>query len=424
MAKKNNTDASASFAGFLFQPERALLHLSQLKDRNHSISIEYVDDVSIHDEKGFVISTEQDKYSIAKPITFQDSSLDLWKTFAIWVDLLKQKKVSEKTIFICSTNKKISSESFLYVLPKYDIKKLAKALKTFLDKKKKALDLLNKKALAENKDVKNVGRTLKVLIKKIEFVKNELLFFKNVLSNIIIEDEQTNEKIKDQFLNQIQRQKDNSISDRIYEELNGWLINHIKHLWSKNKNAIITKEQFNERIEIINSSEVLNQLIFRTKNEIQKEFDDTIELQEIYSDSLFVRQIDSMERYKKSDVILDAINDFLCYEKEEMRIADKGTITSSDFQKFITNNEKRWKNIFISKVIKEPEKYSDEEKNKLAIDIYDETMKMNIKFKDIYEINISNRYIKTGSFHKLADIPEIGWHPNWEEKFNKNENEN
>ncbi len=422
MTKKNNPDASASFAGFLFQPERALLHLSQLTDRNHSISIEYVDDVSIHDEKGFVISTEQDKYSIAKPITFQNSSLDLWKTFAIWIDLLMQKKVSEKTIFICSSNKKIIPKSFLYELPKHNLENLKDFLDEFLTKKKNSLLELREKASKENKDEKKVGKTLKVLIKKIEFVKKNISFFKSILSNLKIEDEQTPEKIKSRFLNQIQRQEKNSISDRIYDDLNGWLINRIKYLWGRKEKAIISKEEFNQRVEMINSSEVLNQLIFRTKNEVQKELGDTIKLPDLYTDRLFVQQIDVIDRYKKSEFILEAINDFLCYEKEEMRIANMGTITSSDFQKFIDNNQKRWKNVFLSKVTNDPEQYSDTDKNKIAIDIYDTTMNLNIKFKDVYDINISNRYIKTGSFHKLADIPEIGWSPNWEKKFKKNEN--
>lgn len=421
---KKSTEASGSLAGFLFQPDRALLHLSQLKHRGHYVSIEYIDDVGVHDKLDNVLISEQDKHSIKRSgSTFQNSSLDLWKTFSIWIDSFKEGTVNENTKFICSTNKKISQNSFLYEFPRYSLTELELKVKEILKEKTDTLKQKNKDAEVQGYDKNGIGTTLKPLIKNIKIVSENIATFKKILNNIVIEDEQTLEKLKDNFLNHIQRPLENEFSDRIYDELLGWLNERCKVLWKNDKKAKISKEEFNQKMDIINSSQTLKQLIFRAKDEIKKEIGEIdTELESIYSDSIFVKQIDSIERFKKDTFILDAINDFICYEKEEIRITEKGTITSPDFEKFTKNNEERWNQVFFSYVKQDPEKLTESEKNSLAIEIYDEIMKLKVKFKDIYEINISNKYIKTGSFHKLADVPKIGWHPDWEKLFKKDEN--
>lgn len=184
-------------------------------------------------------------------------------------------------------------------------------------------------------------------------------------------------------------------------------------MWSLGFDARITKEEFNRKIEILNAPQSIANLFFTAKEKILSDVEE--QERQLKRDSLFVKQIECINRRGKEHIILDAINDFLCYEREEAKIVKKGTIVSRDFETFLTNNESRWKEVFFSYITKET--YSDEESNELAIKVYDSLMQRDIRFLDVHEINISNDYIKKGSFHKLADIPSIGWHPDWEKMF-------
>ncbi|WP_448634247.1 ABC-three component system protein [Pedobacter panaciterrae] len=71
-------------------------------------------------------------------------------------------------------------------------------------------------------------------------------------------------------------------------------------------------------------------------------------------------------------------------------------------------------------VLKELEDYDEDTKNSLAISIFDSVMdKAEVKFQGGIEFTSDNKYIHNGTFLKLSNIPEIGWHPDWKTKYNK-----
>ena len=109
-------------AGYLFQPDRALVLLCSCKSKE-AVSIELVDDVATVDEKGNVVYREQDKSSIQKDgQPFKDRSKDLWNTLMIWVKEIKKGTLKiETTKLVCVTNKKLHEDSL--------IKKIAAAKK-------------------------------------------------------------------------------------------------------------------------------------------------------------------------------------------------------------------------------------------------------------------------------------------------------
>jgi len=116
MSKKNSDNAKGPMAGYFFQPERALLYLAGLDSKEQYISIELVDDVSVHNEDGSVIISEQDKHSIliSKASTFQDSSLDLWHTFELWIHKLNNNIFESTTLLTCCTNKTIPRTALIF----------------------------------------------------------------------------------------------------------------------------------------------------------------------------------------------------------------------------------------------------------------------------------------------------------------------
>jgi len=44
---------------------------------------------------------------------------------------------------------------------------------------------------------------------------------------------------------------------------------------------------------------------------------------------------------------------------------------------------------------------------------------LSLQFDEAYSFSDSTRYIQNGTFLKLSDIPEIGWHPEWENRYKK-----
>jgi len=136
--------------GYLFQPDRALFYLSQFSNRTFSVSIELIDDVSIHKSDGSVVLTEQDKHSISQTSsTFSDSSKDLWRTLQIWIEKINGKILSFDNEFICCSNKKIPSNYILSKISKCnseeDAKRIVDSLKEIAAVKNQELSLKDKK---------------------------------------------------------------------------------------------------------------------------------------------------------------------------------------------------------------------------------------------------------------------------------------
>lgn len=75
--------AAPQSAGYIYQIERALYHLS-VADADDSVAVEWADDVSVH-RNGMILTQEQDKHSLGfGAAAFGDRSPGLWRTLQIW----------------------------------------------------------------------------------------------------------------------------------------------------------------------------------------------------------------------------------------------------------------------------------------------------------------------------------------------------
>ena len=165
----------------------------------------------------------------------------------------------------------------------------------------------------------------------------------------------------------------------------------------------------------------MNKLYFRKKEDLQieKPFDQNL----IKKDQIFIKQIDEIDRYKKEEIIEEAIIDYLCRDIEmSYLITGISIITREDFKAFENKCFQKWREVsrrFITK--SNIDEYTLEELNNLAIKIYDEIMQnLKVDFKESFGFNDSNKYIQNGTFLNLSDSPKIGWHPKWQEKYLKN----
>lgn len=413
LAKKSKDTAEGQMAGYLFQPDRALFYLSQLSDRNNSVSVELIDDVTIHEKEGSVILTEQDKHTISQSSsTFSDNSKDLWRTLQIWIEKIKTNVLSLDSEFICCSNKKLPTSYILSKISKCKTEEQAELIITELKK----IELAKKEDL-ELKDKKPASSVS--LLKIMTFVISDEAVLKKLIIKIKIQDEQDLESMNDQILNNINLTKNHIYQDKILLYLKGWISEKCKLLINSKSPILISKEDFNSIVQSAYDSYNLSSISFTARKQFLEEIGE--EEIETIRNNTFVEQLSLIKHRNIKNIILDAIRDYLCYEKEIINVAKYANITSKDFDDFAELNRMRWQRIFDRHIVKEIEDYTQEEKDDFAYKIYDEVLSIEVKFKDMYEIPISSSYFKNGNYHSLAENLQIGWHPNWKKIFKLHE---
>lgn len=405
--------AKGSISGYLYQFERAFYLLCNLEEDESYISIEKIDDVAVHSDEELILIVEQDKNSIADSgTTFEDTSKDLWRTIELWIQKIKTKVLNKSTKFQCSTNKKIPDDALVkfmfqnknsFDLVKDKIQDLREFQKNKLDKYKK-------------KDSKR-GKYVKNILTLIDFaIKNETEL-KIIVSNLFVYD---NTNLKKKIISKLRISSYSELQqETIYNNLYGWILNTCMYKWNNNQDAEINKKDFDYQYTLnLNYPSIIN-AIFRAKRDINIDNADF----ESKKDEIFVKQINILktnDKFKKF-FVRNAIEDFLRYEIEHTYLIDKGNLTKEDFMDFLNVCKEKWKEYFYRLINKELDNYTDEKMNELGIDVFTYIINiLQVNFKNDISFNTDNIYIKNGTFLKLSNIPEIGWHPNWENLFNKN----
>lgn len=141
---------------------------------------------------------------------------------------------------------------------------------------------------------------------------------------------------------------------------------------------------------------------------------------EKYKDALFVKQIKDLVWRKdaKEKAMYESIIDYIFSEIELKNIIDIGDYTAKDFDDFMEICEKKWSEWYDIIVLKEIDEYTEEEKDKLAIQLYLKIMKeIRIQFDNNYQFTDNTKYVQNGTFLKLSDNLQIGWHPEWRLKY-------
>lgn len=412
--------ASGPVAGFLFQFEKAIALLATLQNKDDTVSLEMFDDIAAQDENGLVIATIQAKHSIAlNGSTFADTSTALWRTLEIWIQKLEDGAFNNKTDFICATNKKIPDEALIKKIANGLLEDAIKSMQDLLaEQKQKLKDKKTKQEEKEKGGDKEVGASMSKIITLIEFVLSKPDQFKIIHNNLKIEDEQNP---KEKFLVAV-HMSGNSFSaerkNRTFESMCGWITTNSRAKWQNGSPAKFSKIDFDERLARDNSNPSIINAVFRKKETLGTIASSQIDKMKT---ELFVRQIEDIPRNSeaKKRKIENAILDFIYHEIEMSHVITKrGDLTESDFETFRNNCKERWQDCYDSLVLKELEEYDDDAKNQLAIQIFEKVMdNLAVKFQEGIQFDASNRYIHNGTFLKLSNIPEIGWHPEWKSKY-------
>ena len=383
--------APGQMAGYLFQPDRALVLLCSCKN-DESVSIELVDDLATMDALENVVYREQDKSSIqddGQP--FKDRSKDLWNTLLIWSSEIQKGTINiGLTKLACVTNKKLEDNS---LLKKISLAKTEPEVNA-------AINLL-KTAGANPPD------GLKVTIEKV--LADEAIL-KQLIPQITLLDDNNLDSRNAEIANELHLSDD--IKDNVIESLRGWMNESILKQFEAGKAPRIQKSDFNNRLQKAISKESDDRIQILAKKFVKSKI--SKEELEGASDSVFVKQLELIEHPDKNNIILDAIDDFLCAETERTRLTIKGDLTRQELEAIDDSSKDRWTEVFRRKITQLKPAMTEDAIAALAFDIYDNTVNGYLAKIRGYD---TEPYFTKGSFHRLSDDLEIGWHPDWQNHF-------
>lgn len=393
MTKETTHTAAGQMAGYLFQPDRALVLLCSCKN-NQSVSIEIVDDVAAVDEKGNVIYREQDKSSIQKEgQPFKDRSKDLWNTLLIWITEIKNGNLNpDNTTLVCVTNKKLDNKSL--------IKKISEA-----EESKEIDDII----VLLKSAVKTPPKTLKETISKVLADEGVL---KKLLPKIKLLDSNSFEERNEEIANKLGL--NNDIREDVISDLRGWFNDSILFQLNKGNAPIIKRTELNKRLQRALQNAGDKRITVLAKRFVQVEItkDKIAEAKE----KMFVKQLELIQHYDKENLIIDAIVDFFYSEDQRTQLVLQGDITGKELLAMDDTSKERWKESFRRKMTQYNAGMKESQLSTLAYEIYDTTVSGYLaKIRG----NDTEPYFTKGSFHKLSNALEIGWHPHWDKHFKK-----
>lgn len=375
--------APGSSAGFTYQFERALLWLAKSPGGTR-IGIETCDDVTVQ-QSGRPIILEQDKHSIqADGEPYGDRSKDLWNTLGIWLDALVAQEVTPDTAFFMVTNK---------VLPDCLAKKIA-AAKTPME-----ADECIRAMIAAVKDPPDgiAERCKSVLQEKSRALLRTLILQINLCdgsggSSLRAETVKFL-PIPDSF---------RDAAEGITDELLGWMHQDALASWQSQRSAWISRDHFVNRLQA-----ALDQRRRRKLRELAVHLLPVLDQNDVNKEMgrPFVQQLNFVT---EEDSVLDnAIKDFLRCNLEKARLSKEGNITDDDWLAFQSALQTRWDRIQV-RVKRNSAAKPDED---IGWEIFTETAedyREKLAGQDTEQI-----YLTAGTYHRLADLLALGWHPEW-----------
>ena len=383
------SNAPGQLLGYSLQFPRALYHLLRSAPKD-VVCVEVLGDVATL-SSGDELLSEEDKSSIVgNPLT--DRSTDLWKTLSNWIEAIIKKDFDiEKTQFVLYCNQSGRQ------------------------------GIVNKFSLAQNQsDIQSA----------LEYAKNELSDIKPDHEiwkdyNFVVNENETlllkviqrfelqigNGAGYDEVRLEIQRKHvPEGQIEFIIENLSGWLQKVIIEKILVRKSATISWEEFNHQFVVLFDRSRCRELIDFT---MQYSKEDEMVRNQVITRPRYLQQLEAID-LKDEEILVEISNYLRADVNREKWIADEiiDVGIACDFESRLTifweNQRKRIQ--ITEKMLGEIEQgqllLSDCKSRQEAI-------------RDM----VPPSSTIAGTYHALADEPAIGWHPNWETIFHKQEEE-
>lgn len=383
--------APGTSAAFSYQFERALYWLAQ-SPSGSVVGVETDDDVAVRGADASQL-LEQDKHSIredAEP--FGDRSKDLWNTLAIWIEALDTKEVADTTRFLMVTNK---------VLPECVAQQIGRA-----ESEKEITACVAALEVA----AKTPPQHIALLIKRVLHLDSRTSLRRLILQCELVDASQATagRELRKKTVAQLQLPEwCLAGADSIADELLGWLHKTALVAWQLKQPAWIQRDHFVNQLHAV---------IDRRKRQIARERAE--HLIPVTEDKVgqekgspFVKQLHLVT---DDDGIVDsAIREFIRCNIEKSRLSAEGNVTDDDWTAFETVLRSRWDKIR-ARVIRMKRAAPEED---IGFEIFTDTTE---EYREkLAGSDTEQVYLTSGTYHRLADMVRVGWHPRFRELMSK-----
>jgi hypothetical protein len=379
--------AAPTAAGFTYQFERALYWLAR-SPAGSRIGVETEDDIAVRGGDDPAIQ-EQDKHSVREQWEpFGDRSKDLWNTLAIWVDALDKREIGDSTRFFMVTNRRLSD----CIVCRIDAAKSDAEVEVCISDLISAAQAPSEQIEAAAQRVlrEDSRRSLRTVIAQCELNDASSSSAGPELRKLTIASLQLPTWLS-------------TSADSIADELLGWLHTTTLASWQRREAAWIERDHFINQLHAIMSLR---------RRQITRER--AAHLIEVTNETVgaerrnrFVRQLQWIT--DDDDLVDGAIREFIRCNIEKTRLSVEGNVTDEDWKTFEFTLLDRWAKIR-SRLTRmqagAPEAH-------IGFQIFTETTE---DYREkLAGADTEQVYLTSGTYHRLADMRRVGWHPRFTE---------
>jgi hypothetical protein len=413
--EQSKRSAADIFAAFEYQWNYFVLRLLKENDDAATVSFELHDDVDTQTEEG--ITLYQIKHSVRKSskgetINLSNRDTDLWKTISIWLEFIEeQPDILENTKFQLITNKAISKNKFV------------EAIEAFHDTHS-VEDL--KSAFVTIKESK---RTEKSKIESDKSVNNHLNV-SQIISDLL------NKDYLKEFCSRISISKTSDILKEDIKRIMGnrFGLNYNRIDWVYNK--LMTSLKDDSIVNIINKTPVsYNGSIFTERyqsildigrKKLNFRFDYSLDnLSGDFRDFLFIKQLISIDDTKDDDLdrIADLTKNRLFFNNNLQEHWNNNDIIHEDVKRLTEDVYAKWRTYYHSNHRRIISEATCSELCEAGCNTVDSMRQCEFLLADTPLGNFLSEgciyYYSNSATEIIPDLPLIGWHRDWKNKFKK-----
>lgn len=378
--RRHRAQVPDQYFGYSLQSIR-LLHLLLEAGPGTYVSLEVFEDVGRVDEAGALAS--QVKSGLVKnPVA--DRAVDLWKTFANWVGAVSDGDLDPDTtifeIYLARSHRGAIAESFAAATT------LSEA-EIALDSARAILIGMGDRALAADLagPVKQVFEADRAAITKI--IKN----FKICAAAI--------DPLSDLRPMIAIKWAPEASTDILIQHAHGWLKERTDRQLQQRKPAVVSSDDFNKEMRLFLPHCDYRHMMVTMAG---RPSPDQIQAERIRIPT-YVQQLELIQLEEEGT--LEAINDYLRAASARTWLSEQGIVHEESFDDFKDALVSFWRN--------------KQRQNNLTHPSHNSIQKGQLLLTDcaLHEQRLQGldvpRFLTCGSFHALADKPEIGWHPDF-----------
>lgn len=404
-----NTGHDAKGAtGFEYQFLYFIRQLLKMLEKQDTVSYERYDDVAYSTDDSLILFQLKHtiKGTVSKPVNLSLRDSDLWKTIAVWIDIVlkqeedKRNDFIESSSFVLVTNKRDAGNEFQHNLLKFQSEEIT--YDEFMKYCQKVYDDTKEPMQKTGKPKKN---SVKSYIKSLLDFK----YAEQLLKSMTIHYEPD---LKDKILDSLEHVK--YIEKKHVEEAFQFLLGILKDKWFSEKKLSYTRDEFSKVMVKVCSKYRETRFIFR-RNTIEN-------LPTDLKSQVFIQQLMDVK-----DIVDGDYADIVYYTKEKFDYTNNISealkdynITRQDVDTAQDDAYHFWHDkykFYIRPVDKHDEDKIIEGARMLLNDIRGQKI-------DFNGGQLEN-YFSNGCFYYLSDKdethePRIGWRPGWDEKYKSN----